>query len=67
VLSGPRLLDGDYFLTMHFGDSRTDFEYHTHCLKMTVTGMVKTRVNCYPETYGFIYPDCERYEFMTPS
>ena len=62
-ITQPALHDGDYYITLHFGDSKTDFESHTHCLKLAVEGMATTRTKVYPEHFGFIYPTVCDYRY----
>jgi len=67
VISEPKLHDGDYFFSVHYGDSRADYESFTHCLKLSVVGMAKTKVLNHPEYFGYVHPECELYEYQMPS
>lgn len=59
----PALHDGDYYISLHFGDSRTDFESHIHCMRLIVQGMVKTRAKVHTDYYGFICPQISEYKY----
>jgi len=58
-ISKPLLHDGDYLISVHFGDSKSDSEYHMHCMRLKVQGMVQIRTIAHAEAYGYVYPECE--------
>jgi ABC-type polysaccharide/polyol phosphate transport system ATPase subunit len=62
-ITGPALYDGDYYVSLHFGDSRSDREMHTHCLKLTVQGMTPKIANPHPENFGHVFPSVVDYRY----
>ncbi|MGA2230908.1 MAG: ABC transporter ATP-binding protein [Tepidisphaeraceae bacterium] len=56
VLRQPRLIDGNYRLSVWFGDSQSDFLNHRDCLTFRVTGMAGARQLT---AGGSVYAECE--------
>jgi ABC-type polysaccharide/polyol phosphate transport system ATPase subunit len=62
-ITQPALYDGDYYVSLHFGDSRSDQEMHSHCLKLTVQGITPKIANPHPENFGHVFPSVVDYRY----
>jgi len=54
----PKLLDGDYNLSLWFGDGKADFFVAKDCLTFHVVGMTENQHNR-PGMNGYCYPECK--------
>lgn len=62
-VSEPKLHDGEYFVSLHFGDSKTDYELYTHCLRIMIQGMAKIKALAHAEHFGYIHPSTVNYYY----